>query len=364
MKKGIIIVGKIPPPFFGPAVATKIILDSNLSNDFDLKHVDTRMNRDISTMGKFSVNKFFLLFRIYFQYFKFIINRNNKVVLIPIAQQSSALYKDAVFMIFAILFRKKYILHLRGSALLIWYENTSKFNQKVFRHFFSKASTAIVLGENLKYIFEDFLQKDKIVVVPNGANFSFPQKTVINDKIKLLYFANLMKNKGLDILLEAMVILSQEEKSKFSCEVAGSWENKEFENECKKIVDENELDVFFKPALSGDEKFSCFSKADIFIFTPRAPEGHPWVIVEAMAAGLPIISSNQGAIIESVIDGENGFIVSTDNPKDLANKLKYFLESKEMIVKMGSKSKEMYQEKFTEEVMISSLKAIFTKMIK
>ncbi len=73
MKKiGVIVIGKIPPPFFGPAVATKIILDSNLKNDFDLKHLDTRINKGIDTMGKFQIKKIFLLVKIYLNFVKLI----------------------------------------------------------------------------------------------------------------------------------------------------------------------------------------------------------------------------------------------------------------------------------------------------
>ena len=39
-KKRIIFFGKLPPPFIGPAVATKVILDSNLKNHFDIIHFD------------------------------------------------------------------------------------------------------------------------------------------------------------------------------------------------------------------------------------------------------------------------------------------------------------------------------------
>ena len=64
---------------------------------------------------------------------------------------------------------------------------------------------------------------------------------------------------------------------------------------------------FHLPATGGD-KLQFFTDADVFVFTPRQREGHPWVIVEAMAAGLPVISTDRGAIAETVIDGESGWI--------------------------------------------------------
>lgn len=362
-KNGVIVIGKIPPPFFGPAVATKIILDSSLKNDFDLKHLDTRINKGIDTMGKFQIKKIFLLVKIYLDFIKLIFSPNNKVVLIPIAQKASALYKDSFFILLALLFRKKVILHLRGSALLDWYSKTNKWNQFYFKYVFSKASAAIVLGEKLRYIFETFLPPNKIYVIPNGTNFSFPEKNKNKANVQILYFANLMKNKGLDLLLKAINDLSIENKSKIDCKIVGSWENNAYKTECEEIVNQNRLPVQFQEPLSGQHKLSAFSQADIFVFTPRAPEGQPWVIVEAMAAGLPIISSNQGAISESVIDGENGFLVQTENQIELRDKLTFLIENQAEMLEMGQKSKRIYSENFTEEKMIGKLKMLFHEVL-
>jgi glycosyltransferase involved in cell wall biosynthesis len=93
------------------------------------------------------------------------------------------------------------------------------------------------------------------------------------------------------------------------------------------------------------------------------PEGHPWVLVEAMAAGLPIISTDQGAITESVIDGVNGFIVDSNNPLQIAEKLEYLMDHPEIREKMGKESRRLYEENFTEEKMIEKLKDVFNTVL-
>jgi hypothetical protein len=50
-KAKILILGKLPPPIIGPAIATNIILNSTLKEEFKLVHLDTRMNTDVATMG-------------------------------------------------------------------------------------------------------------------------------------------------------------------------------------------------------------------------------------------------------------------------------------------------------------------------
>ena len=78
-------------------------------------------------------------------------------------------------------------------------------------------------------------------------------------------------------------------------------------------------------------------------------EGHPWVIVEAMAAGLPIITTDQGCISESVINGKNGFIIPKRDPDAVTEKLIYLIEHPEIREKMGQKSRELYESNFTQE---------------
>ena len=117
------------------------------------------------------------------------------------------------------------------------------------------------------------------------------------------------------------------------------------------------------PPVSGVKKLELFAKSDIFVFPPIAPEGHPWVLVEAMAAGLPIISTNQGAISESVIDGENGFIVESNNANEIVEKIIYLLDNPEKRIEMAKKSKLFHSNKFSEINMVENLSTVFNKVI-
>lgn len=58
----------------------------------------------------------------------------------------------------------------------------------------------------------------------------------------------------------------------------------------------------------GAVKSALFLSHEIFAFPPVEPEGLPWVILEAMSARLPVVTTDQGAIREVVDDGETGFI--------------------------------------------------------
>jgi len=68
-----------------------------------------------------------------------------------------------------------------------------------------------------------------------------------------------------------------------------------------------------------------------------------------MASGLPIITTDQGCIKESVIDGENGFIIPKRDPDSIAEKIIYLIQRPEVREKMGQKSRQLYEANLTEE---------------
>jgi glycosyltransferase involved in cell wall biosynthesis len=84
-------------------------------------------------------------------------------------------------------------------------------------------------------------------------------------------------------------------------------------------------------------------------------EGHPWVIVEAMAAGLPIVTTDHGCIRESVIDGKNGFLIPKKDPVAVAEKVNLLVENQKLRKQMGNKSRQLYEAGFTKEHFIRKM---------
>jgi glycosyltransferase involved in cell wall biosynthesis len=125
------------------------------------------------------------------------------------------------------------------------------------------------------------------------------------------------------------------------------------------------LPVRFVGKVDEHTKQRVLSDADVFVFPTYYPlEGHPWVIVEAMAASLPIISCDQGCIIESVIDGDNGFIVPKHDPESLMETMLRFAENSDMLQRMGDRSRIVYEEQFTESVMVNRLNRAFENAVR
>ncbi len=82
---------------------------------------------------------------------------------------------------------------------------------------------------------------------------------------------------------------------------------------------------------------------DVFVLCSHS-EGFSNAILEAMGMGLPVIASRVGGNIEMVSEGGNGFLITPDVPKELGEKMKFFLENKEMVPIMGKRSREWIEQ--------------------
>ena len=88
----------------------------------------------------------------------------------------------------------------------------------------------------------------------------------------------------------------------------------------------------------------------------------PWVILEAMSASLPVISTNQGAISEVVIDQQTGFII-TPTPKTIAQKICYLFENPHLARQMGMLGRKRVEQLFSEEVYVRNIINTFKNVL-
>lgn len=359
----LLILGKLPPPFMGPAIATQIILNSELKNEFDLVHFDTRINNEVAAMGKWSFSKVVKSIKLYWSYAKTISQHQPDLILVPISQTTMGFLKDTPFILLGKWKQKKVLIQLRGSNFKNWLNEASFLTNKLVKYVLKKTVGVIVLGKNLVHLFEGFYANHQIFVVPNGANYTLEKRTTT--EINVLYFANFLPSKSFDTVLKAIQLLKAKQITNFTLTAAGAWDNEAYKTTCLAFIKEHQLtNVKLLPPQSGKAKMQLFANSDVFVFCPKMPEGHPWVIVEAMANGLPIIATNQGAIVESVIDEKNGFIVPTEAPNNIAEKLEVLIKNEALRESFSAHSTQLYQAHFTEEKMVEHLAKVFKAFAK
>ena len=96
---------------------------------------------------------------------------------------------------------------------------------------------------------------------------------------------------------------------------------------------------------------------DVFALS-SVNEGSPWVLLEAMAAGLPIVSTDVAGIPEIVKDGQNGFLVPPHSPEALAEKILEVLEKPELAERFSTNNQKDIQN-FTVEKMVAKFEELY-----
>ena len=168
--------------------------------------------------------------------------------------------------------------------------------------------------------------------------------------------ANFYKTKGLPYLTKAVKILKddfKQEKIKFFVMGDGK-ERKKIETMIKEMELKNEI------TLAGQiPKAYRFIKAfDIFVL-PSVKEGFPWVILDAMAAKLPIVATNVGALPEMIESGKNGILVEPKDTQQLAEAIKYLVENERIRQELGIQAHQTALFKFPIEKMIRETEELF-----
>lgn len=358
-REKVIFLGPLPPPFMGPTLATDIILSSKLADAFDLVHIDTSDHRDLRRLAAIDATNILLAFLHYFRLLKRLLAGGARLVYIPVSQTTIGFLRDAVFIILARLFRRPVICHLRGGRFDLWTAGASPLTRFIVRRVLASIQGMIVLGESIARQFDGWVPPERLHVVPNGADYPTPAKPRERDgTLHILYLGNLQAGKGIVDVVEAAAVLKRKGVA-FRLDAVGAWRDDRVRDECLRICAAGDLPVKFHPPATGGDKFDYLAAADLFVFTPRQREGHPWVIVEAMAAGLPVIATDQGAIAETVIDGESGWIVPAGDGGAIAGKAALLAGDAKLRERMGQAARTRYEEHYTEAVMVRGLAAAF-----
>lgn len=371
-KTKILFIGSIPPPFHGVTIQNQRILNSRLNEAFDIIHLNTTDKRDLKNLGKVDFGNVYLGFQHLFKLIYLVRKHKPLIVYLTIAQNTMAFFRDGLFVLIAkILSNSKIIIHFRGGNYLNFYNESSFFLKKYIDFVYYQSDYCIVLGNILKPMISKWFKDQNVFVIPNGSDIQIDisKKQINNEKINVIFLSNLIKTKGiLDLLYAIKEVVSKSARVQFS--IGGDWvlNEESTKREAIEFINKNSLEnyVSFQGTVSGSQKADFLLSGDILVFPTFYPnEGHPNVIIEAMAAGCPVISTDHAAIPETVLHGENGFIVSKNNPTALAKRILQLVEDDALRKNMGKKSREYFEQNYTSdkniEIMITAFKTACNK---
>lgn len=160
------------------------------------------------------------------------------------------------------------------------------------------------------------------VVFSNGIELPRPRLySCLTDgqRIQLLAVGALNRSKGTGRIIEA-IAMCRRRGVEVSCDFVGEWSNVRFREEMVEFVAKNSLSscVHFYGLIKGDAKWDYYRRAHILVH-PTDWDGQPLTILEAMGMGLAVISTNVGAIPDTISHGVNGILLQENSPEQLSD---------------------------------------------
>jgi len=175
----------------------------------------------------------------------------------------------------------------------------------------------------------------------------------------ILYAGVLIPRKGVHHLINAFARII-EDSPRAKLVIVGRAENKDYAAELRQQAGQLSLNgrVRFVKEVPQVELAAWMRKACMFVL-PTYSEGLPRVLFEAMATGIPVISSPVSGIPEIVQDGTTGFLVPPGDEAALAGRLRWVLEHPDEAYEMGRQAQEFAKQFFSTEIYVQNYACIF-----
>lgn len=198
----------------------------------------------------------------------------------------------------------------------------------------------------------NIVPKEKAILVfgagVNLEEYNFSTYPKNNNFINFLYTGRIMKEKGVDELFYAIEKISSKYNN-VMFHFVGFFEEK-YENRIKDLEQRNLIKYYgfqnnVKPFI---EECNC-------LILPSYHEGMSNSLLEAASMGRPLITSNIHGCKETVIDGESGLLVESENAEDLCEKIIQFIELPyDKKIKMGKEARSLMEKNFNRDLVVDS----------
>ena len=213
--------------------------------------------------------------------------------------------------------------------------------------------------------FHSGLKLQRHVIIENGilpVAGNYIDKEVFNNPIlNLLYVGSIERSKGIfNSLLALKHCIEAGHNLHFN--IIGYWSNPREEKDALRFIQENRLGnaITFHGILTGSSKWEAVTKCAVLIH-PTYWDGVPLTILEALAVGMPVISTNIGGIPDTIKDEINGIILKENNPKLLGDAIIYFSNNRNVLSIISENNKELFKRRFDLPLFLKNMENWFNE---
>lgn len=268
--------------------------------------------------------------------------------------------------------RPQYILQLKNcinSKIILHMHNEHLTSFKDYSRAIDACYKIVVVSEYIKFtILKRYnISEKKIEVLNNGVDIKrfniegADKKKLLRERYNLkesdfviIFSGRLVREKGIIELLKSFNKVNKIYNMKLLI-VGASWFSNDFDDkftiELKSIAKESLENIIFTGYVNYDEIHNVYNTADIAVLPSIWNDPFPLTILECMAVGLPIISTQSGGIPE-MLDNKCGILLPIDENiiENLSESIEYLFKNKNIREKMKNLSREKVKLNFSTEV--------------
>lgn len=238
-------------------------------------------------------------------------------------------------------------------------------NEKIEGIALSGVSRMIPVSSSLgEYMAEIGHNKDLLTVVPNGVPATEQQRSdeVPTGNWTLGTVALFRQRKGTEVLLEAIAILRDQGKD-VRLRAVGPFETDEYERLLKNQVERlNLTDAVEWTGFTKDVNAEMV-KMDLFVLPSLFGEGLPMVVLESMAAGVPVVGTLVEGVPEAIRDGIDGVLAKPNDAKDLARAIARVMDGELSWTEARDSALQRHDELFSDYAMANGVAAAYEEVL-
>lgn len=257
----------------------------------------------------------------------------------------------------------KFVLSLRGAHINYSPIADEKLKEN-YEKYFPNIDGFHAVSKTIAFEAERYnASLDRIAVVYSGLSMidlCYDEHFKINKSLHVVSIGRTHWKKGYNYALDAFALL-EEDNFDFHYTILG------VQNDEELVFQRNQLGlqekVCFKGGVAFDEVIKEIKSADILLL-PSVEEGIANVVLEAMALGTLVVSTDCGGMSEVINDGENGFLVPIRNPEAMAATIKRAaLLSDESRLVITQKARQTIEKQHNESLMVADMMTLYESVL-
>jgi glycosyltransferase involved in cell wall biosynthesis len=344
-KRRVLILGPSLHAVSGVSTHLQQLLDSSLRTQVEFRHFqigsEGRHESRLEQTLRLCISPFALLVTLALSR-PDIVHLNTSLVV-------QAYWRDVIYLLIAKLAKIKVIYQVHGGKLPAEFFPNNVSLTRILRFTLRLPDVVVLLSKSELRAYREFLPGKNFELIANAIDATTLTRGKRIDQLsgvlRIIYIGRLIAAKGIFEMIDAIGVLR---KRNITVELAIAGSGPEEDSLRRKVASANlSAHVEFCGSVFGKPKEELLLRSQIFVFPTYHPEGLPYALLEAMAAGAVPITCAQGAIPDVMQDGVHGIIVPPRDPVAVADAIERLHRDRESLARMRETSRARIAEHYS-----------------